>query len=1801
MEHTYRKRAEAFLKRHGKKRIWHGALTAMAAVVVFITSYMLILPAITLSQEPVCGLEAHTHTAQCNPLYDEETGGWIYSCGLEAHVHTDACYPQAEPEPVYYCGLDEHVHGADCYRDGLLLCLLTEHQHQESCKDPQAALIKPVQPQNGYVSGGDISSGEVSGNTVSGGNSGGVGRDIVAGSGMSGVNGSLPQGDGVEGGPEIAGSTRSRTIPDTVQKDEKPLPNVTVTGTGTVYDKNSDKYKTDVGFSFDIPTDQIWDEGTPGQYHDFYVDIPASITVPDDIYAGEELKQGLSQDGKGDIVYQFYYERREDGSHRVHIHFMEEYVASAGDHITGAWGFSGEVDGSGYQDDGSLKYDLSDNVHLTIDGSSISYPDESETHAYDINTSKSGEYCLEGNKLVYTVYVTSRKGTPDLVTLSDTLELPAGLSAKSVSVQSVTKKSYVKGQWGNEELRKESTLQPGSIQSGGYTFEEGGTSTGFQMTLPQLTMKENGSDGTEVQYTKEEYVIVYEYELNEVPAGANANLKNTVTAGSKRENVPGASVKDESNAWVSVSKDVLSKTGEYLADEGKIRWTITVNGNGSDICGYKLKDAMFADLTVEELKEALEPKDFAEVVEAENGEIYILFEEDPETPNENHHAYTITYTTGPSNPLGGGYESNHVELYDKNDGSIQGKDAGVNVPQKGSVDKKVEKASRPAEGSSTFEIQWKSTIEFPKEGLPAPNKPESAVEVQDIVPYLSDNVWDISQISHYMTWAQVQDVCENLLESEWFITGAQLDANDIKLKAYVYKSEQNCYVLETVSYSDMQARTDKESLRYVGFSFALTHGLSEEYTKSPLEITYSFTGDMGSDSSKTFNNQITVGGSSKNVSYTQYKDLVQKTDGQDRPGKTQVEVTRGADGEYYLEWKVKVVLTKDHTSLKIVDTLPEGVTLTGLYNNDIQPIAITEAGNITASGNLQGVQFTGKYDSTSRKVTLELTMGDGTRPDWFKEGKQFVVTLKCKLDQTEDMRAMLESDQPYIKEYENTVEVFVDGSSDPYGSSSQSQETTVKPPVEKKLVKNGEYITKEERLDYKVEINPDGADLVPGSDVLTLKDTLEYWWGTGFEAVRESMDLVQPSVKLYYAYKTEERREDGSAILDIDKTKGNQGEVSAEDWSWIYETKINSSDSEERYITATIPDGVSLILVYSYKVTMMQPYADQVDLHTRNTVVLEGVSEGQAGTNGNDKWEKVTEYAYGDTDKSYTLYKVDSSNMGNALNNAEFAVYQVSEDGTVTDTGRRYYSQSGRIQIKKKDEYNGEPYQENALYYVTETAAPLGYEKPEDPPKYYFYFSGSAGTKPVNVPEDAVDLSNESKVVYCANTRAPGYQFEKVDAKDHSIKLAGAVFTLYKYEGGSWQSDGKEYTTDETGRFTIQFQDQNEASDYQFDKDKLYKVVETKAPAGYQLPASAPEYYFYFSDNDNVPDGLPRGASVVNLAKKNASVTCENARIKIHFRYKVNKVDSVTTEKGLPGAQFALYEYRYDETGAGGYVNTGMVYTTDGEGYFTVNWEDTWSGGYKENTAYYLVEIKAPEGYVLPKEEERQKLYFYFKDADANAEAGVYPSDFSFESAVNLMEPVEAGKLEEYLTNPPVKESQVPNASIGYKDIDLEKKWKDPAGTEIQMKDVNEITFKLWRRVIPVDADGNDVADGLVTEEEVTEIPYVNTIKRENDWKATIEGLPAEKLSEDGSRIARYDYYIKELAVDGEPVENLEGVYRIEDGTLTICNQLLETYELPMTGGTGTRLYTLGGLFATALAGLLLYRKLRGKEERFSS
>lgn len=137
MQNSLPKKIQSYMEEHSRFRRWSKLVTVLACVVVFCTTYALILPAITMTSETYCGKEAHTHNEEC---YEREL---ICTLGSDEniHEHMDACY---EPQLVLACGQEEgpeHTHTTDCYRmESVLVCTEGEgasgagtHQHRDTC------------------------------------------------------------------------------------------------------------------------------------------------------------------------------------------------------------------------------------------------------------------------------------------------------------------------------------------------------------------------------------------------------------------------------------------------------------------------------------------------------------------------------------------------------------------------------------------------------------------------------------------------------------------------------------------------------------------------------------------------------------------------------------------------------------------------------------------------------------------------------------------------------------------------------------------------------------------------------------------------------------------------------------------------------------------------------------------------------------------------------------------------------------------------------------------------------------------------------------------------------------------------------------------------------------------------------------------------------------------------------------------------------------------------------------------------------------------------------------------------------------------------------------------------------------------------------------------------------------------------------------------------------------------------------------------------------------------------------------
>ena len=128
-----------YQKRRRWNRNWKRITTVLASVVVFITTYALILPAITLEHDYICGKEVHTHTDACYQLAEPAHVFSMICTGdtLGVHTHTVACYNE---DSELICGCADfvlHTHNDRCFNNaGDLICTLPEmkaHTHDETC------------------------------------------------------------------------------------------------------------------------------------------------------------------------------------------------------------------------------------------------------------------------------------------------------------------------------------------------------------------------------------------------------------------------------------------------------------------------------------------------------------------------------------------------------------------------------------------------------------------------------------------------------------------------------------------------------------------------------------------------------------------------------------------------------------------------------------------------------------------------------------------------------------------------------------------------------------------------------------------------------------------------------------------------------------------------------------------------------------------------------------------------------------------------------------------------------------------------------------------------------------------------------------------------------------------------------------------------------------------------------------------------------------------------------------------------------------------------------------------------------------------------------------------------------------------------------------------------------------------------------------------------------------------------------------------------------------------------------------
>lgn len=456
----------------------------------------------------------------------------------------------------------------------------------------------------------------------------------------------------------------------------------------------------------------------------------------------------------------------------------------------------------------------------------------------------------------------------------------------------------------------------------------------------------------------------------------------------------------------------------------------------------------------------------------------------------------------------------------------------------------------------------------------------------------------------------------------------------------------------------------------------------------------------------------------------------------------------------------------------------------------------------------------------------------------------------------------------------------------------------------------------------------------------------------------------------------------------------------------------------------------------------------------------------------------------------------------------------------------------------------------------------------------------------------------------------------KIEEGAENKTLAGAEFQLqeYKattnrYENATTLYSGKSlYTTVDNGQINVAQsvvvtdKDGQKVVQPELDKNVLYRLIEVKAPAGYEFPTEeeriANAVYFYSSDGENAAIAGPKEdvAKAADLAKGSKTVTITNKpnQTELTVRKVWEDENGNATAPGAQNVTLQLYRAEYKQppyTSAIGRVAANI--TQKGNGSFTNKDALTQQianelTNLPEGSTFDVV-VTVITGGVLPENERTDRDAIYWNNTKCltkpdgpepcnggNSSKTTYTYHLTMKKGVNILR----GVID--TSNAEGSGAWNTNFTVEIKNIN-----KAAAATK-----QNEKAFK----------SAGTGENGVFT------------LTSRDNWMKTFENLPLTgKDGENG--VVYYGYSVKEVNVgETEVVDNRAGDWIVSNGgdgytsgTITVTNHKPSSppdtpdtpgYELPATGSTGTAPYTTAGavLMGAALVGG--YRRKRRQERR---
>lgn len=805
-------------------------------------------------------------------------------------------------------------------------------------------------------------------------------------------------------------------------------------------------------------------------------------------------------------------------------------------------------------------------------------------------------------------------------------------------------------------------------------------------------------------------------------------------------------------------------------------------------------------------------------------------------------------------------------------------------------------------------------------------------------------------------------------------------------------------------------------------------------------------------------------------------------------------LTVGDTTYYLIQWKIYDIV-QDY-SYDFEDVLPENSTLIGIYDKNDKFNVEDKYRPYIQRSRYHGYHLYPReysFDDTTRKLTIHVDKNSGA------ESSYFYVTYYTGIP-VEILKSAVSAGTDGYTVTNTIAQKGSDAKTASVKVTGSTADTGDKNLLTKNIAssnKNGAYTAEDGQLNYSVYVNPDGKYLSNSGEIdLTDDLTLDSYEG----ASAAGIDAVLSMVKVE---KIENPVVDASgAVTDATVVR----ELSTSEYQYLVEHNISETaevtDSDtinKMYKFGNNGDGQEMIIEGCQSGDVITARLKGTPNTTIETLYIFFVDQ-----NGNSSWDERVElsnYSFdenGNGTQSFTFTALSGTRKISIKSNKNEKFSGISVEKAI-----RTNHIDSRLKLTVPD---GEPLKVTYQYTLLKDGKPV---TPESLSETKTVISSNSisldtGNASADDQKDSIKFSiSKSRAGISAENKP---QIVKCDVGDYSLKL-DATFQIAKYQDGKWLFASKDelVTNDKLRTHKLTYDAENQSSavsisvkadeDYKldsFDKATLYKIVETKAPDGYEaLTASNSTYYFVYGSEalSSYPDGVT--ADDVIQVQEGGSVNIPNNQL---IDLTVQKTWTGLEDTSGTSIKAALY-WSYTKTSSGfpenmelaSAENLGVSGLENPKEFSTAA---VGSGENPQNPSYTWKN--------LPSGKNGKPIYYYVKEAEYTYGGKTYiqQTDGTFQASDGT-----SGTYRPNTTgNAANKDGTISiNNSQG---LVVEKLWRDSDGNPIPSSGIpaTEVQFQLEG----LNASG--------TWEKIA-LKENALLTAENGWKLTLESYLADGVS----------------------------------------------------------------------------------------